>query len=163
VNEAPSETIVAALTAAGFVRAAASSSWTKPLAIALPLRVPALGGDAGAAAFEEVIVSVGADEAADGRLLGLIIGVEAPGRAFSWSARVPSAAWTTVAVPGLSLDAGVASAGLLVGTSLVRVEGGYALALDVLVGVHVIGVNLGPNSRIKLAGLGPFLIPRTGK
>jgi hypothetical protein len=68
-----------------------------------------------------------------------------------------------VTVPGLSLDAGVASAGLLVSTSVVRAEGGYALAVDVLVGFHVIGVNLGSSSRIKLAGLGPYLIPRIAK
>jgi hypothetical protein len=166
VNDAPSDAVQAALARAGFARSASagSAAWAKPLAIALPLRLPALGGGGGGEAFEEAIVAVGAHETPEGRLVGLLLSVEVPARAFAWSARVGGEAWTTVAVPGLSLDAGgLASAGLLVGTAVVREggeQGGYAVAVDLLLGVHVIGVDLGKGSRVRLAQLGPFALPR---
>jgi hypothetical protein len=162
INDAPSAAVVAALACGGYARSAAagSAAWGKPLAIALPLRLPALGG--GGEAFEEAIVAVGAHETPEGRLVGLVLTVEVPARDFAWSARVGSEAWTTVAVPGLSLDAGgLASAGLLVRTAIVRSEGGgYAVAVDVMLGIHVVGLDLGKGSKVKLVQLGPFVLPR---
>jgi hypothetical protein len=51
-----------------------------------------------------------------------------------------------------------------VGTAIVRSEegggGGYAVAVDVMLGIHVVGLDLGKGSRVKLAQLGPFVLPR---
>jgi hypothetical protein len=163
INDAPSAATVAALARGGYARrssaAAGSAAWGKPLAIALPLRLPALGLPS--EAFEEAIVAVAVHETPEGRLDG-VLSVEVPARAFAWSARIGSG--FTVAVPGLSLDAGgLASAGLLVGTAIERSEeggGGYAVAVDVMLGIHVVGLDLGKGSRVKLAQLGPFVLPR---
>jgi hypothetical protein len=169
LNEAPGAALLAALASEGFARCAPpSAAWSKPLALALPLRVPLLAaGGAGGGAdalFEEALVVIAAEESGAGALTGVLVEVRVPSRGFAWAARVPAAAWTTLAVPGLSLDAGgLASAGLLVATSLSREGGGgggYTLSVDVLLGLHLKGVDLGSGSRVKLAGLGPFSIPR---
>lgn len=160
VNDAPSAAVVASLSKAGFTRSAASATWSKSLAIALPLRMPSLGDSNDA--FEEMTLMLGVDETAAGVLSGLALTIEAPKRDFSWTGKLPIATWTTVAVPGLSLDAGgFASAGLLVSTSVLRVHDSYAITFDLTVGLHVAAVDLGSGSRVHLAKLGPFVIPRT--